>query len=654
MSKNNETLAAVSPLAAGSQAEAVELAQALTSALAIIEFSPKGRITKANQNFLDLMGYELDDVIGSHHRIFVDPVYARSPEYSEFWKSLAAGEHRTGEFKRLRRDGSTVFLKASYMAVRDADGQVDRVVKVAQDYTQDKLAALDSSGQIEAIGRSQAVVEFGLDGTIQMANENFLSLMGYSLEEVQGKHHSIFVDDEYGRSAEYRDFWQRLNQGKYERAEFKRFGKNGREVWIQASYNPILDLDGHPVKVVKYATDITEQKVRNTEFESQIEAITSTQAVVQFNLQGEILDANAIFLDVMGYSLDEVRGRHHRIFVDPEYARGAEYADFWRALGEGKTKQGQFRRVAKDGTERWLQASYTPIRDVDGKLRSIIKYATDLTAERRLRDEMLAELRDPIAGLATASDQLMAIASSLTSHAKKTSESSTTAAGRTDEVATAMQTVATSAEELTSTVREISRQTADGSGKALQAKTESDKANSMMTQLNASSKAIGQIIKTISAIAQQTNLLALNATIEAARAGEAGKGFAVVANEVKELAKQTAVATDDITNRVEAIQADSETAVVSIKTISQAIDALTDVSSSIATAVEEQAGTTNDVARIVAESATGVQGVSENIIEVNGMADQTLTSGQETEGAAKALGDMAQQLADTLDRLKSA
>lgn len=628
------------------------LAVALRSALAVAEFSPKGRLISANQEFLDLLGYALDEIAGGPHRILVDSDSARSPEYADFWTGLGSGSPRAGEFKCLRKDGAPVFMKAAYLPVRSADGRVERVFAAAWDFTPEKLRAIDAEGQMQAIGRSQATIEFGLDGTVLTANRNFLELMGYSLEEIVGKHHSIFVDSEYGRSQAYQDFWESLKSGIFQQAEFKRIGKDGREVWIQASYTPILDADDRPFKVVKYATDITDQKRRNLNFQSQIEAITTTQAVVEFDLDGEILTANSVFLSAMGYSLEEVRGRHHRMFVAPEEAQSAEYAELWRALRSGHAQTGQYIRLAKDGTRRWLQASYTPIPDLDGGFHKVVKYATDLTAERKLRDTMLDDLAQPIAALASSSEQLLGISGALTDHARNTSESATIAAGRTEEVASAMQTVAGSAEELTITVREISRQTADGSAKATHAKDESDKANQMIEQLNDSSNAIGKIIKTISSIAQQTNLLALNATIEAARAGEAGKGFAVVANEVKELAKQTSMATDDITNRVEAIQAASDTAVGSIKAISEVIDGLSEISLAIATAVEEQAGTTNELARIVADSATAVYGVSENITDVNGMAVQTLAAGRDTEASAKGLGELASKLGDTIARLK--
>lgn len=648
MSKNSKQLAR------NGAAQDAGLAKALRAAFAKVEFSPKGRILTANEHFLELMGYELDEIAGGHHRMFVDAAYARSPEYADFWEGLGAGENRTGEFERLRKDGTPVYLKASYMPVRSANGRIERVVEVALDYTQDKVRALDADGKLLAIDRSQASIEFALDGTVLTANQNFLDIMGYSIGEVKGKHHSMFVATAYAKSQAYRDFWEDLNQGKRQKAEFKRIGKNGREVWLQAVYNPILDLADRPTKVVKYATDVTEEKKRNLDFQSQIEAIANTQAVVEFDLDGKILDANDVFLSTMGYVIEEVRGRHHSMFVDPEYARRAEYGEFWRRLKDGVPQQGDFLRIAKDGTKRWLQASYTPIRDLDGNFHKVVKYAIDLTAERRLREIILDDLEETIAGLVAASNQILGISGALTMHARNTSESATVAAGRTDEVSSAMQTVAGSAEELTTTVREISRQTADGSGKAEQAKCESDKANQMVQQLNASSNAIGKIIKTISVIAQQTNLLALNATIEAARAGEAGKGFAVVANEVKELAKQTAAATDDITSRVEAIQGASETAVASITAISDVIDGLSEISTSTASAVEEQAGTTNDLARIIAESAEAVRGVSENITEVDNMADQTLASGREAEASAAGLGELAKKLGDTLAKLKQA
>ncbi|MEM6960407.1 MAG: PAS domain-containing protein, partial [Myxococcota bacterium] len=240
----------------------------------------------------------------------------------------------------------------------------------------DSTDAGSHSGLIDAIHRSQAVIEFLLDGTILTANQNFLNAMGYALEEVQGEHHRIFVEAGYARSAEYRAFWEKLAQGHYHSGEFKRLSKSRREVWIQASYNPVLDSSGRPHKIVKFATDITEQKLKTSNTEGQIDAIHRSQAVIEFEVDGTILTANENFLNAMGYSLQEVQGRHHRIFVEEEFARGPEYRAFWEKLAQGHYHSGEFKRLSKSGQEVWIQASYNPILDSDGRPIKVIKFAS--------------------------------------------------------------------------------------------------------------------------------------------------------------------------------------------------------------------------------------------------------------------------------------
>ena len=211
--------------------------------------------------------------------------------------------------------------------------------------------------------------------------------MGYRLDEIQGQHHRMFVDPNYASSPEYREFWAQLKRGEYAAAEFKRFAKDGSEVWIQASYNPILDPEGRPIKVVKFATDVTERRTKQTEFEGQIEAIYKSQAVIEFDLDGNILNANDNFLGAMGYELDEVKGQHHRIFVEPSYAASPEYQGFWAQLKRGEFASGEYKRFAKDGSDVWIQASYNPIFDASGNPTKVIKYATDITDRVRLADE---------------------------------------------------------------------------------------------------------------------------------------------------------------------------------------------------------------------------------------------------------------------------
>ena len=249
-------------------------------------------------------------------------------------------------------------------------------VKKQKDQLEQEVA-----GQLTAIDKSQAVIEFEMDGTIITANENFLEPLGYTLEEIQGRHHSMFVEPEVRDSAEYKEFWTRLNRGEYTTGEYKRVGKHGQEVWIQGSYNPIRDKQGQPFKVVKYATDVSEQKLKNADFESQLAAIRKSQAVIEFNMDGTILTANDLFLQAMGYTLEDIQGRHHSMFVEPEVRESPEYKEFWARLNRGEYTQGEYQRVGKGGKQAWIQGSYNPIFDLNGRPYKVVKYATDITKE---------------------------------------------------------------------------------------------------------------------------------------------------------------------------------------------------------------------------------------------------------------------------------
>ena len=250
------------------------------------------------------------------------------------------------------------------------------------DITEDSLRNANYAGQIEAINRSQSVIQFELDGTIVTANENFLSMMGYELDEIVGQHHRIFADPGFAASAEYTEFWAALGRGEYQAAEYKRIGKGGKEVWIQATYNPIIDRDGKPYKVVKFSTDITEDSLRNANYAGQVAAINRSQSVIEFDLDGTILTANENFLSMMGYALDEIVGQHHRIFADPGFAASAEYREFWAALGRGEYQAAEYKRIGKGGREVWIQATYNRIIDRDGKPYKVVKFSTDITERK--------------------------------------------------------------------------------------------------------------------------------------------------------------------------------------------------------------------------------------------------------------------------------
>ena len=243
-------------------------------------------------------------------------------------------------------------------------------------------AAEELAAKVAAISKTQAVIEFNLDGTVLTANQNFLDALGYTLEEVKGKHHRMFVDSAYAQSNEYRQFWEKLNRGEFDAAEYKRIGKGGREVWIQASYNPLLDKQGKPFRVVKFAIDVTATKLRNADFEGQLNAVSKAQAVIEFKMDGTVLTANENFLKVLGYSLEEIKGRHHRMFVDSDYAQKAEYRAFWDKLNRGEYDAGEYKRIGKGGKEIYIQASYNPIFDLNGKPFKVVKYATDITRQK--------------------------------------------------------------------------------------------------------------------------------------------------------------------------------------------------------------------------------------------------------------------------------
>jgi methyl-accepting chemotaxis protein len=509
----------------------------------------------------------------------------------------------------------------------------------------EKLA--DFSGQIEAIGKSQAVIEFEMDGTIIRANDRFLDTMGYSLEEVVGHHHRMFVDDATAQSEEYSRFWDRLGRGEYDSGEYKRLGKGGKEVWLQSSYNPILDLNDKPFKVVKFAADVTEQKFRNADFSGQSEAIGKSQAVIEFEMDGTIIRANDRFLDTMGYSLEEVVGNHHRMFVDDATTQSEEYGKFWDRLGRGEYDSGEYKRLGKGGKEVWLQSSYNPILDLNDKPFKVVKFAADVTEQVRTRTDMahiLTAVSRSSTGLASASESLTHVSQQMGANAEETSVQASVVATAAEQVSNNVTTVATAIEQLNASIGEIAHNTVTGAQVAERAVEVVGMTNTTITKLGKSSTEIGQVSQMITSIAQQTNLLALNATIEAARAGDVGKGFAVVANEVKELAKKTAEATKDISQKIETIQDDTLEATKAIHEISTIITKVNDFQATIASAVEEQTATTNEMSRSIADAATGSSEIARNIAGVADAAKDTSSGANDSQKEATELASMASEL----------
>jgi methyl-accepting chemotaxis protein len=529
----------------------------------------------------------------------------------------------------------------------------DRLASPKQVTTQE-LA--DYRSQIAAIGKSQAVVEFDMDGTIISANDNFLHAMGYALEEIKGQHRSMFADESQRQSFEYKDFWTRLARGEYQSGEFKRMGKGGREVWIQGAYNPILDLNGRPSKVVMFATDVTSQKLRNADFTGQIAAIGKSQAVVEFDLDGTIISANDNFLRAMGYVLEEIKGRHHSMFVDEAQRQSFEYKDFWTRLARGEYQSGEFKRVGKGGREVWIQGAYNPILDLNGRPFKVVKFASDITDQVKMRrglQTLLAQVAKDACSLSGASTELTALSQQMASNAEETAAQANVAAAAAEQVSKNVVTVSTGIEEMGASIREIAKNAHEAAKVATAAVKVAEKTNATVAKLGESSAEIGNVIKVITSIAQQTNLLALNATIEAARAGEAGKGFAVVANEVKELAKQTAKATEDISRKIEAIQADTKGSVEAIGQIGKIINQINDFQNTIASAVEEQTATTAEISRNVSEAALGSNEIAQNVTGVAMAARSTTEGAANTKSSADDLSRLAVSLQDLVSHFRS-
>jgi methyl-accepting chemotaxis protein len=783
---------------------------ALNKVLAVIEFSPEGVILKANQNFLDAVGYSLTEIVGKHHRMFVEPQQAESENYKLFWNKLADGQFDSGQYQRFGKQAKKIWLEASYNPIFDEKGKVYKVVKFATDITVRKLKEVDSAGQLAAINKSQGTIELGLDGRVITANQIFLDVLGYSLNEAVGQHHSTFVSAEYAKSQEYKDFWAKLSQGEFISGRFQRVGKNGKNIWLEASYNPILDVNGKPYKVVKFAADITKQvaietqaktlslvanetsnsviitdanglieytnsgftrltgytfeeakgkkpgsflqgkftdsetikrihsklesnssfydeilnytregqpywisltidpvldangnlekyisiqtninerKLKQIDFDTRLEAISRSSGIIEFTPTGEIIFANENFCNTVGYNLSELKGKHHSALVNPSYKASAEYKQFWINLGNGKFDAGQYSRVAKGGKEIWLQASYNPILNEEGKVIKVVKFATDITEQYNTAETLASAVaetqsvieeaksgdissRVPLDGktgaIASLCDGVNALMDKMTEvivQVREAGDTINTAAGeissgnndlsqRTEQQASSLEETAASMEELASTVKnnaenakQANQLAAAASGVAIKGGEVVGQVVNTMSAINSSAKKIEDIISVIDGIAFQTNILALNAAVEAARAGEQGRGFAVVAGEVRNLAQRSAIAAKEIKELI--ADSVSKTAEGTAQ-VEQAGKTMQDIVCS----VQRVTDIMGEITAASVEQSSGIDQVNQAVTSMDEVTQQNAALVEQAAAAAESLVEQAGSLIEVVSAFK--
>lgn len=675
---------------------------ALDRSQALAEFSAQGKVLSANANFLALFGYSLEELLQKDFAALAHPKYRNKEEFANLWRSLQSGSFQSGDYHCVTKDGKSIWLQGTFNPMHESSIANTTIFFSGVDATE-RNALLEEVEElrvrVDIMNMTSIVSEANLRGDIIACNDKYCEVSQYSREEAIGQPHNLTRHPDMPKEV-FKEMWATIGKGKMFRGVIKNRKKDGSPYYVDAVVAPVLGPDGKPRKYLGVRYDITEAEIERQNARGVLAAIDSAYAFIEFDTDGNIQNANDNFLTTLGYGKEEIIGKHHRIFCESTLANSAEYAQFWKNLRDGHAQTGVFKRIAKNGSTIYIQAVYAPVRDEVGRVFKVVKIATDITAAenanldlRRKVDSILSVVSaaaggdltqqiavsgsDPVGqlgsslssffdnlsnsiatigenatALAGASEELSAVSAQMSANATETATQATIVSAATEEVNVNVRVVTTGVDELNSAIREIAKNASDAASVSRQAVSIASETNKTISKLGDSSMEIGKVVKVITSIAEQTNLLALNATIEAARAGEAGKGFAVVANEVKELAKETARATEDISHKIEAIQADTNGAITAIQEISEVINRINDISNTIASAVEEQTATANEMGRNVAEAAKGSAEIAQNITSVADATQSTTEGANNSMQAASELSRMASDLQRLVGQFK--